>query len=194
MIILDPGHGFNTPGKRSPVWPDGSQLFEWEFNRDVARRTQNRLEAMQIQSTILVREARDISLKTRVERANAIYEAYPDSFLVSIHANAGGGKGWEIYTSKGYTTSDRIAMFFHAAAEAFLGAYKIRTDYIDGDADKENDFYILRKTKCPAVLTENLFYDDPLECKFLMSEYGRELIAKMHAVAIQSYIKNLKNE
>ena len=37
MVILDPGHGFNTEGKRSPVWEDGTQLFEWEFNRDIAR-------------------------------------------------------------------------------------------------------------------------------------------------------------
>ena len=32
-ILLDNGHGYDTPGKRSPIWPDGSQLFEWEFNR-----------------------------------------------------------------------------------------------------------------------------------------------------------------
>lgn len=34
-ILLDNGHGYDTPGKRSPIWPDGSQLFEWEFNRDI---------------------------------------------------------------------------------------------------------------------------------------------------------------
>lgn len=38
MVILDAGHGYNTKGKRSPVWSDGSQLFEWEFNRDVVKR------------------------------------------------------------------------------------------------------------------------------------------------------------
>ena len=32
-ILLDNGHGCDTPGKRSPVWPDGRQLLEWEFNR-----------------------------------------------------------------------------------------------------------------------------------------------------------------
>ena len=26
-IILDNGHGNNTPGKRSPKWEDGTQLF-----------------------------------------------------------------------------------------------------------------------------------------------------------------------
>lgn len=28
LIILDAGHGILTDGKRSPVWPNGSQLFE----------------------------------------------------------------------------------------------------------------------------------------------------------------------
>ena len=37
-ILLDNGHGYDTPGKRSPIWPDGSQLFEWEFNRDIVSR------------------------------------------------------------------------------------------------------------------------------------------------------------
>ena len=37
IVILDNGHGEETAGKRSPVWGDGSQLFEWEFNRDIGR-------------------------------------------------------------------------------------------------------------------------------------------------------------
>lgn len=43
-FFLDAGHGgivddnYVTPGKRSPVWNDGSQLFEGEFNRDIVRR------------------------------------------------------------------------------------------------------------------------------------------------------------
>ena len=34
-IIIDNGHGDDTPGKRSPAWTDQDQLFEWEFNRDI---------------------------------------------------------------------------------------------------------------------------------------------------------------
>ena len=33
LIIIDEGHGRDTPGKRSPLWSDGTQLYEWEFNR-----------------------------------------------------------------------------------------------------------------------------------------------------------------
>ena len=44
LWILDNGHGgmidgvYQTPGKRSPVWPDGTQLFEGEFNRAIVDR------------------------------------------------------------------------------------------------------------------------------------------------------------
>ena len=33
----------------------------------------------------------------------------------------------------------------------------------DGDRDWEEDFYILRKSRCPAVLTENFFMDTHVE-------------------------------
>ena len=40
---------------------------------------------------------------------------------------------------------------------------RIRTDMSDGDRDWEEDFYILRKSWCPAVLTENFFMDTHVE-------------------------------
>ena len=43
------------------------------------------------------------------------------------------------------------------AAACFITGQKIRRDYSDGDPDWEENFYILSKTKCPAVLTENFF-------------------------------------
>ena len=189
--LLNPGHGMNTKGKRSPVWEDGSQLFEWEFTRDVCRRIEKRLTRLKIPSEIIVKEAIDIPLSVRVKRANDIYAIDPDSFLIDIHGNAvdqGPGEGWEGYTSPGQTESDMLMTFLYASARAMLYGYKIRTDYSDGDADKEARFYMLTKTKCPAVLTENLFYTDPEECRFMMSDFGRELIAKLHVFGIESYL------
>ena len=50
---------------------------------------------------------------------------------------------------------------------------KIRKDMTDGDPDKESGFYILKHTKCPAVLTENLFQDNKEDVGFLLSEEGK---------------------
>ena len=86
--ILDNGHGSDTPGKRSPVWPDGSQLFEYEFNRDVVRRISLLLKADGIRHFILVSEQKDIPLPDRCGRANELYDKYESAVLFSIHANA----------------------------------------------------------------------------------------------------------
>ena len=90
MIILDNGHGINTPGKRSPFEP---VLYEYEFNRDIVKRISNKLNLLNISNVILTPEEEDVSLTTRVKRANKIYSSYPDAILISIHANAGCGTG-----------------------------------------------------------------------------------------------------
>ena len=90
MIILDNGHGVDTPGKRSPFEP---VLYEYEFNRDIVKRISAKLNSLNISNIILTPEDEDISLSTRVKRANEIYASHPDAILISIHANAGKGTG-----------------------------------------------------------------------------------------------------
>lgn len=183
-IIIDNGHGIRTKGKRSPIWPDGSQLFEYEFNRDIARRLSECLDLYGLDNVLIVPEVEDVSLRERVKRINNYYNMHPDSILVSIHANAGGGSGWEVFTSKGETKSDLLAECFVESAQTNLPGFKIRKDMLDGDSDKEANFYILKNTHCPAVLTENLFMDTQKDCEFLMSENGRKDIVKLHLDAI----------
>jgi N-acetylmuramoyl-L-alanine amidase len=195
-ILIDNGHGNDTAGKRSPVWKDGSQLLEWEFNRDIANRLHELLRFAGLNSQILVPEKNDISLQERVKRINRIANSRK-CFVVSIHGNAapasvaGRANGWECYTSKGETESDKIAEFFYNEAKKHLQDTSIRRDYTDGDQDKEANFYILRKTTCPAVLTENLFYDNEKECRFLMSLEGREIITQLHYNAIVKYLMSI---
>lgn len=185
MPLLDNGHGQNTRGKRSPVWADGSQLFEWEFNRDIVRRIAAKLDDLAIRYEILTPETNDVSLQERCRRANQYQQMYNNCVLFSIHGNAGGGTGWECYTSRGTTKADDIATLLYQEAEKEFPGWKIRKDYTDGDADKEANFYILRHTICPAVLTENFFMDNEKDCKLMLSEEGRERIAKIHINVIK---------
>lgn len=188
IVLLDNGHGKETAGKRSPVWSDGSQLFEWEFNRDIVRRIAEKLEADGIPYRVLVPEETDISLTERARRANEYAKEFNGkAYVLSIHANAGGGTGWEVYTSLGQTPSDAIAtVFFEEAGREFVpDGWRMRSDYSDGDPDKEANFAILTKTTCPAILTENFFMDTEKDCRFIMSDDGRERIANMHVAAIK---------
>lgn len=183
VIILDGGHGVDCAGKRSPIWGDGSQLFEWEFNRDIVRRIAAMLKADGVKFEILVPEENDVSLPERCRRANVIHaDCGNNAVLFSVHGNAGGGTGWECYTSVGQTKADAIATVLCKEAEKEFApdGWKMRFDYIDGDPDKESQFYILKHTVCPAVLSENFFMDTEKDCRFMMSDAGRERIAKVH--------------
>ena len=184
LVILDNGHGKNTPGKRSPVWKDGSQLFEWEFNRKIVKEIKYRLDLLGIENTILVPEDDDISLGERVRRVNKICVDKQNTLLLSIHGNAGGGTGWEAWTSVSDDASDHYVKYFYNSAKQYLKDWKIREDYSDGDPDWESQFYILKNSKCPAILTENLFMDNEKDCKFMLSSEGIKTLAALHVDAI----------
>ena len=191
-VLIDPGHGIDTPGKRSP---DG-KFREYLWNRQVADLLGARLVAMGIDASPVVTETNDIPLSTRVQRVNRICSKVGASnvILVSIHANAAGNggwmnaKGWSCYTSKGNTESDRIAECLYDAFEKEFPDRKIRKDLSDGDRDWEENFYVLAKSRCPAVLLENFFYDDLEECAFLLKEETKERIASAAALGIARYL------
>ena len=194
-ILLDNGHGSDTAGKRSPkgmiAQADQVALYEWEFNRDIVCRLMPMLEAAKIPYDELVPESEDISLKTRVQRANDIYMSDNSAFLVSIHANAGGGTGWEIFTSYGQTKSDHIAEIFAQEAKKAFPEFRMRFDPnadegANVDSDKEAHFYMLKNTRCPAVLTENFFMDHKRDLAFIISDEGRHRIAQMHFDSIMA--------
>ena len=188
-ILIDNGHGIETPGKRSPFNVKGKTLLEFEFNRDIARRLYYRLRDHNYNVVLLVPEIEDIPLSERVRRANT-YDP-KTTLLVSIHANAGRGTGYEIFTSPGQTNSDKCAdiMYLHAQSALIEHGFPCRKDLADGDYDKEAKFYMLTKTKCSAVLTENLFMDTMEDFEFLTSEIGRQTIVGYHESAIKRILE-----
>lgn len=186
VFLLDNGHGKETPGKRSPVWPDGSQLFEWSFNRDMVSRIKEKAIRSGLLVVELVPETEDVSLEERVRRANKWHDVTNGrAVLISIHANAGGGMGFEVYTSPGITKADRIATVIFNGIKAAFPGMKMRTDESDGDPDKEAGFYILKNTRCPAVLVENLFMDNYADCRFLFQEDFKNRLADAYVEAMQ---------
>lgn len=192
-ILIDPGHGIDTPGKRSP---DG-KFLEYLWNRQIADLLLDRFIIMGVDASLVVTETNDISLATRVQRVNRVCSKVGASnvILLSIHSNAAGdgskwmsAQGWSCYTSKGETKSDVIAECLYDAFEAEFADRKIRKDMSDGDRDWEENFYVLQKSKCPAVLLENFFYDDRDECAWLLKDETKERIADTIVKGIVQYI------
>lgn len=193
-ILLDNGHGIDTPGKRSP---DG-HFREYAYNRYLAFRIREQLNALGLDVQLLVPEREDISLKERCRRVNTICRQLGNDqvILLSIHVNAAGNgqnwldaRGWSCFTTRGNTKADELATSLYEAAKNHLPGMKIRTDFTDGDPDIEKDFYIIRHTSCPAVLTENLFMDNREDVAFLESEEGAKAIVSLHVDGILEYIQ-----
>lgn len=196
-FLIDNGHGKETPGKRSPKWPDGTQLFEWEYNRLIARELVNKLKLEGIPASLVVPEDTDIPLNDRVRRVNKVAEAVgrKNCLLVSIHVNASTGlpnakaRGWEIHTYLGQSISDTYAKVFYDEAQALLlDDTKMRGDWTDKDPDFDSNFAMLRDTICPSVLTENCFMDNIDDCRYLLSDEGKKEIIQLHYNAIKKII------
>lgn len=193
-ILIDPGHGIDTPGKRSP---DG--LFrEYLWNRQVADLILEGLASAGVDASLVVTETNDVTLRNRVNRVNTICNRVGASnvLLVYVHANAAGNgsawmnaRGWSCYTSKGKTKSDQVAECLYDAFEAEFQDRKIRKDMSDGDRDWEENFYVLQKSKCPAVLLENFYYDNREECAWMLQEETKKRIASAAVKGIIKYIK-----
>ncbi len=213
-ILIDNGHGSDTKGKRSP---DG-RLLEYKYAREIAQRIESELKARGYDAQRIVTEDTDIALAERSRRVNEVCGKYGSNnvILISVHCNAAGNGtwrsagGWCAYTSVGNTKADALATSIYNAANVALAGYierfaalkasgaydskqrPIRMDMSDGDPDYEEGFYILRKTKCPAVLTEHLVQDTRADVDYLLSQAGKDAIVKLHVDGIINYLKSVK--
>ena len=207
LWLFDNGHGgiidgvYQTSGKRSPEWDDGTILYEGEFNRAIVNRLMKLCADAGIDAINLVDTQEDVPLSKRTDKANDIYRKQRDKdgkpcIYVSVHANGFDeeqANGWSVYTSEGETKSDKVATILAAKAEAEFPDEYMRKDTRDGDVDKEANFWVLRKTVMPAILSENFFMTNYDNCHdYLLSEDGRDRIAKIHFEMIQQIEKENK--
>lgn len=196
LVMIDNGHGEETPGKKSP---DG-RLKEWAYTREIVKRMKVELDRIGIPYYIVTPETRDVKLSTRVNRVNKKYAECKlngiKSFFISVHVNAAkngewySARGWSGWTSKGQTAGDKLADCLYEAAHLVLDPkkIKIRTEKSDGDEDWESNFYVLKNSNCAACLTENFFMDNKEDVEYLLSEEGMNDITRIHIEGIKKYI------
>ena len=133
----------------------------------------------------------------RVRRVNAHCLALgkKNVILVSFHVNAAGNgskwinaTGWSVFTCSGHTESDKLAECLCEAAIKNFPGRRIRTDFSDGDSDWEEQFYILRKSWCPAVLTENFFMDSRSDLEYLQSRSDKQAVVDTYVERIADFL------
>lgn len=192
-VILDNGHGKDTPGKCSP----DRSLYEWQWTREITGGIYDALSREDIACHLLVMGDSDMPLPDRVRWERVLTEqakkAGMETCLISVHINAAGGDGkWK--SARGFSCwiaqsaspkSKQLAQLLYAEAEAreLQGNRSV-------PAEKYwvAPFYITTHSSCPAVLTENLFQDNKEDVAFLLSDAGKQTIIDLHVQAIKKYI------
>ena len=191
-VILDNGHGVNTPGKCSP----DKSLLEYRWTREMVDLIIKELSKLGIKTVKLVPEEIDISLRERVRRANKIYnDTNKKAILISVHCNAAGGDGkwhsatgWSVFISKNASSnSKRLAKSLYKEA---------KKNGLQGNRSVPKEGYwvqslaMCRDTNCPAVLTENMFQDNKEDMAFLLSDEGKKKLASVHVQGILNYMNS----
>lgn len=202
LYIFDPGHGglvngkYVTPGKRSPQFEDGTELYEGVNNRDNVNRVMNALHKLGIDCLDIVNSNIDVSLTERVNRANDLHPARK-CIYISIHSDANGnGAVWDgasgisVFTSPGQTKSDIFASIWIDELQAQFGNTVLwRKDSSDGDKDKEANFYVLKQTNMPAVLGELGFHTNQEQAKRMLTDEWKNKIVASLVATIQKWEK-----
>ena len=186
-ILIDNGHGKETPGKCSP---DG-RLKEYAYTREIADRLVTGLQNEGIDAMRIVPGENGVALFERVRRVNAIGK---DAILVSIHCNAMGSgagwmpaNGWSVFVGVNASmNSKRLAR--QLAQVALNRKVKVRRPSPQKLYWTAN-FYICQKTNCPAVLVENFFQDNKEDVEFLLSEEGKQCVTNILLEGITNYLK-----
>lgn len=172
-LAVGAGHGYHTPGKRSP---EGER--EWSFNNVVVSAMVD--EAKNYPDLKILRlddptGQRDVPLAERVKKA----KDWGADHYISIHHNALAGKwgnhtGTETYYWIGSKESKELAELVH---KSMLDAYGLR----DRGLKDGRWLYIIKNSPMPTVLTEGGFMDSTIDIKKLrdkkvLEKAGRNII------------------
>ncbi|NLK87715.1 MAG: N-acetylmuramoyl-L-alanine amidase [Clostridiaceae bacterium] len=193
LLILDDGHGPETPGKRTPPFPDGAVIRENTFNKAVIDLLEVEAKRLGYKTLQVAPEDKDVALATRSNRAN---KAYAD--LKAQLGNTRGmmnGKAIAIYISQHYNAmkdtwdgSTANGMSIHILGYGGEAA-KIATSVLKYLAQgtpqtnrgiKVDNFHVLRETDMPAILIEAGFMDDPEDAALMSSPaYHKEVVSEI---------------
>jgi len=170
-IVLDAGHGGKDAGAV------GNGLREKDLTLTIVKyigRMLGEYEGVEVHYTRT--DDRFLELKERAAIANKLNADY----FISIHINAGGGTGFETFIYNDTTDAKTIAYqnVIHQEIMKAIGNVRDR-------GKKRANYAVLRETHMPAILTENLFIDNPNDAAKLKSEQFLLQVAYGHVIGLE---------
>ncbi len=173
LVVVDPGHGGSDPGA------GGHGLREATLTLTLAKRLRAALlRDFDVRVELTRSTDRAVALKRRATFANDLRADY----FVSVHINSGGGTGYEDFVHSSVAASSKAAKRRSALHDAVMDF--MRGEGMPDRGKKSANFAVLRETRMPAVLTENLFLDSPADARLLKDDAFLTRVAEAHARGI----------
>ena len=218
-IFYDMGHGglhpttglYMTPPRNGKFFNHGDKayfhkdgiFYEGEKNRYYGYEVVKRLQEKGVNVIVVNHPFNDTSLQHRTDLANMYHANIQPGFYFSEHSNAANGRarGISLWTSIGQTTSDRLATQYMNIMKESLKpkpgqetpsfSLRFMEQMQDGDVDYEQNFHVLVRTVMPAVLSENLFFDNLQDSLLLFNNEYREWYVNAQVEFLEDVAKNL---
>ena len=178
IITIDAGHGLYTAGKQT-LASLGTVYKEWTLNDKVVRKVMdmlNKYEGIEVHRLDDTTGKTDVSLANRVSKSNSL-KAHVH---ISVHQNAGGGTGTEVYWHTYGTTEDKKL--------AGIVAPKLATKTgLRNRGVKQAQFAVLG-CKATAILIEGGFMDTLNDYKVITSDKGQQAYAEAVVEGLVEYL------
>jgi len=200
VVILDAGHGINTPGKRSPLYGvPRLPVLEWQLNIAIVTAL---YKILPLKGVEVVFSSTDIFDKALQDRAATVKKIVKDNLdatvlLISIHCNAFGTdekftlpSGIEfLYCSKS-VQNERLARHISAG---FDGVYSdMPNQYKNRGLRERNGLFLLKHSPVPSVMIEAGFMTCLSELELLLEYKYQVYLANKITEGILSYYGSLE--
>ncbi|WP_026579201.1 N-acetylmuramoyl-L-alanine amidase [Bacillus sp. SB47] len=178
-VWLDAGHGGTDPGA------SGYGLQEKDVVLKIVKHAKSYLEANYKNVQVKLTRSTDVyyGLSKRASMANQ----WGADLFVSVHANAGNGKGTGFETFRYNGTGGNTLKFQECLHKEILSTMKTYGQISDRGL-KQANYAVLRETRMPAVLTENLFIDRKEDADRLKDSGFLKAVGEAHARGIAKYL------
>jgi N-acetylmuramoyl-L-alanine amidase len=178
LVVVDPGHGGSDPGAAA------HGLKEAKVTLSLAKRLRKALvRDFDVRVELTRKSDRTVALQRRATFANDLQADY----FVALHINSGGGTGYEDFVHRSAPPSGKTAKHRSALHRAVMNFMKEKG--IPDRGKKSANFVVLRETAMPAVLTENLFIDNPADARLLKDSAFLNGLAAAHARGIGAALR-----
>lgn len=205
FVVLDPFFGANVQKGFSPAFPDGfhnegykgqKKFMAWVWTRQVAVKIQSMLNSS-VKTYVLSDIVGDKYSDDAGDAAKLefIQKLGAGGIYIGVACNSSAGdewsqhSGWEVCVSSSNNSTQLSDCFINAFTNSSLSAnFSLRKGTAGAGAMIKDNVLMLSSVGMPAVVTNNLFYNNLTDVDYLMSQESVDVIANLHVNAVKEYM------